>query len=105
MELLQGIQQKIRARQYEYSKHAVDQSIIRHIGVADVEEALLNRADVVEDYPDDKYGASCLILGFTNTGRPLHVQCSHPSRPRIKIITVYEPSSENWVDYRVRRDT
>ena len=103
MELLQEIRQKIAARQYEYSKHAVDQSIIRRIGVPDVEQALLSQSEVVEDYPDDKYGPSCLILGFTNTGRALHVHCSHPSRSLVKIITVYEPDSERWLDYRRRR--
>jgi hypothetical protein len=25
---------------------------------------------VIEDYPDDKYGPSCLIFGFTLKGRP-----------------------------------
>ena len=36
---------------------------------------------VIEDYPDDKDGPSCLILGFTTGGRPIRVQCSYPSRP------------------------
>lgn len=34
--------------------------------------------NIIEDYPDDKYGPSCLILGFTLAGRPLHSQCSYP---------------------------
>ncbi len=32
MAILEGIQAKIRAGQFEFSQHAVDQSIIRHIG-------------------------------------------------------------------------
>ena len=47
---------------------------------------------VIENYPEDKYGSSCLILGFTEAGKPVHVHCSHPSRSWIKIITVYEPN-------------
>jgi len=90
-------------RQYEFSKHAVDQSIIRDISVTEVEEAIAGNAKVIEDYPDDKYGPSCLILGFTRAGRPLHVQCSYPSRPLIKVITVYEPDPNLWVDFRIRR--
>jgi hypothetical protein len=103
MNLLEEIQTKILRRQYEFSKHAVDQSIIRDISVAEVEEAILGKSEIVEDYPDDKYGASCLILGFTKSGRPLHLQCSYPGRPLIKIITLYEPDSDLWVDYRVRK--
>ena len=75
MAMLDDIRRKITRRQYEFSKHAVDQSIIRDIGVREIEEAILNRSELIEDYPDDKYGPSCLILGFTSADRPLHIQC------------------------------
>jgi len=103
MAILDDIKRKIATRQYEYSKHAVDQAIMRGISVAELEEALLNRSAVIEDYPEDKYGPTCLILGFTVAGRPLHVQCSYPSRPLIKIITVYEPDQDIWMDFRIRK--
>jgi hypothetical protein len=103
MALLNEIQVKILRREYEFSKHAVDQSIIRGISVAEVEEAVTTRTEVVEDYPNDKYGPSCLILGFTMAGRSLHLQCSYPSRPIIKVITLYEPDPSHWVDLRTRK--
>jgi hypothetical protein len=101
--LLDDIREKFAARQYEFSKHAVDQTIIRGISVAELEEAISNRSEVIEDYPEDKYGPSCLVLGFTIGGRPLHIQCSYPSRPLIKIVTVYEPGSDLWIDRRIRK--
>jgi hypothetical protein len=52
------------------------------------------REDLI--YPDDRYGPSCLILGYTRNRRPLHIQCSYPSRPVLKIITVYEPAFDKW---------
>ena len=76
--MLEQIQGKILQRRYEFSKHAVDQSIIRDISVAEVEEAISGRCEIIEDYPDDKYSPSCLILGFTKAGRPFHLQCSYP---------------------------
>ena len=103
MAMLDDIRDKIKRRQYEMSKHAVDQSIVRGISVREIEEATLNRSEVIEDYPDDKYGPSCLILGFTNAGRPLHLQCTHPDRPTIRIITLYEPNPDLWIDFRTRR--
>ena len=103
MALLDDIRVKIAARQYEFSKHAVDQTIIRSISVAELEEAISNRSEVIEDYPEDKYGPSCLVLGFTIGGRPLHIQCSYPSRPLIKIVTVYEPDPDLWIDLRIRK--
>ena len=27
---------------------------------------------MIEDYPDDKYGPSCLVLGFTAEGKAIH---------------------------------
>ena len=103
MSMLDEIREKIARRQYEFSKHAVDQSIVRGITVAELEQAIRGRSEVIEDYPEDKYGPSCLILGFTNTGRPVHVHCSYPSRPLIKIITLYEPDPDLWVDLRTRK--
>jgi hypothetical protein len=100
--MIEQIRCKIRAGQFEFSRHAVDNSVLRRINVQEVREALEN-GEIIEDYPDDKYGPSCLILGFTRKRRPLHIQCSYPSRPLIKIITLYEPDPHRWQDYRIRR--
>ena len=66
--------------------------------MAEVEEAVSTKSEVIEDYPQDKYGPSCLILGSTQAGRALHLQCSYPSRPLIKIITLCEPDPDFWTD-------
>lgn len=81
----------------------MDQSILRDISVAEIEEAISGQSEVIENYPEDKYGATCLILGHTKTGRPLHIQCSYPSRPLIKIVTLYEPDPQHWIDMRIRK--
>ena len=101
--MLEEIRIKMLRRQYEFSKHAVDQSIIRDISVAEVEQAISGRIVVIEDYPEDKYGPSCLILEFTDVGRPLHIQCSYPSRPLITIVTLYQPDPALWTDHRISR--
>ena len=100
--MLDEIRRKIVAGQFEFSRHAVNQSIIRHIGVQELREAIRNGV-IIEDYPDDKYGPSCLIFGVTSQGRPIHIQCSYPSRPVVKIITLYQPDARRWVDFKVRR--
>ena len=91
------IRRKFAEEQFEFSKHAVDQSILRQIRVQEIREAIAN-GRVIEDYPEDKYGPSCLICGLTQAQRPVHVQCSYPSRSLIKIITVYEPDPQRWND-------
>ena len=102
MASIDDIREKIASGQFEFSQHAVDQSIVRHISVQELREAIA-AGEVIEDYPTDKYGPSCLVFGVTLARRPLHVQCSYPSRPLVKIITLYEPDPQRWVDFKVRR--
>jgi hypothetical protein len=100
--MIDQIRAKILGGQFEFSKHAVDQSILRHISVQEIREAI-SEGQVIEDYPNDKYGPSCLVMGYTEEGRPLHILCNYPSRPLLKIVTVYEPEEGLWLDWRVRR--
>lgn len=58
--------------------------------------------ELIEDYPDDSRGHSCLILG-TGSGRPVHVVCS-PKADYLAIITAYEPNPTLWsADFRTRK--
>ena len=92
---IKALWEKIEQNNFELSKHAVDQSIIRNIRIAEIKE-VVSVGQIIEDYPNDKYGASCLIAGFTADNRPLHIQCSYPNRPLIKIITIYQPHPQRW---------
>lgn len=67
--MIEEIRAKIVAGEFEYSKHAVDQSIVRRISVGELIEAI-EHGEIIENYPDDKYGPSCLVLGFTKQERP-----------------------------------
>lgn len=100
--MIDEIRRRVVRGEFEFSQHAVDQTIIRHISVQELREAIAG-GEVIEVYPDDKYGPSCLIFGTTSIGRPIHVQCSDPSRQIVKIITVYEPDSARWIEFKVRR--
>ena len=102
MPLIDDIRRKVKIGQFEFSKHAVDQSIIRRIGVQDLHDVIAN-GTVIEDYPEDKYGPSCLILGITSKKKPIHIQCIYPSRSILKIITLYEPDPVLWIDFKERR--
>jgi predicted alpha/beta hydrolase len=75
---------------------------LRSIRVQEVIEAVTT-GQVIEDYPDDKYGPSCLISGLTQANRNIHIQCSYPSRPLIKVITLYEPDLTQWNDNFTKR--
>jgi hypothetical protein len=96
------IRRKIKAGRFEFSKHAVDQSLRRRISVREMRQAIAD-GEMIEEYPEDKYWPSYLIFGTTTDGRPLHVQCSHPARPLVKIVTLYEPDPTRWIGFRARR--
>jgi hypothetical protein len=102
MAIIEEIRLKFSQEKYEFSKHAVDQTILREITLKEIREAM-NKSEVIEDYPDDKYGSSCLVFGLTKKNRPIHIQCSYPTRSIIKVVTVYEPDPEQWIEFKKRR--
>ena len=63
----------------------------------------IRKAKIIEDYPYDKQTPSCLLLGFTETGCPLHIQVLPADTEFVKIITLYEPDEDEWIDYSKRR--
>jgi hypothetical protein len=93
--MIDQLRQKISRGQMEYSLHAVRQMVARDISPEEVAQTVL-AGEVIEDYPDDKYGPSCLVFGVAADKRVLHVQCTHPSRPLVKVITAYEPDPAEW---------
>jgi hypothetical protein len=74
----------------------------RNIGETEIRQAGAN-AEIIEDYPNDKYSPSCLLLGFTENGRPWHIQVSYVDPELVKIITLYEPDEIEWIDFSQRR--
>lgn len=100
--MIDELQRKFVEDAFEFSKHATDQTLLREISVQEIRDTV-RTGEIIEDYPDDKYGPSCLIAGFTVNKRPIHIQCSHPSRTIIKIITFYEPDPKKWIEFKKRR--
>mgnify|MGYP003394940251 CR=1 FL=1 len=87
-------------KRFRYTKHGVEQRINRHITSKEIEQAIL-KGEIIEDYPSDKYGPSCLIYGKTRQGKVLHIQIAF--LPIISIVTVYDPNPAEWIDNKIRR--
>ena len=102
MKTLDDIRRLLSAGEFEFSRHAFKRAIERDISDAEIRQAGV-QARIIEDYPDDKYAPSSLLLGFIKTGRPLHIQASHVDSDLLKIITIYEPDPAEWYDYARRR--
>ncbi len=102
--MIEQLRHKFAHGQMEYSLHAVRQMVMRSIASEEVTQTVM-AGEVIEDYPDDKYGPSCLLFGRTTKQRALHVQCTYPSRPLVKVITTYEPDPAEWDETLKRRKT
>lgn len=102
MNLFKDLREKFSQGDFEFSKHAVDQTILREISVEEIKEAIKS-AEIIEDYSEDKYGPSILLFGFTKENKPIHIQCSYPSRSIVKVITVYEPDPDQWIEFKKRK--
>ena len=102
MKNLSNIKKLLTAGHFEFSHHAFRRAVERNVSEQEIREAGA-QAEIIEDYPNDKYSPSALLLGFTATQRPLHFQISFADTQRVKIITLYEPDPNEWIAYRTRR--
>ena len=97
---LDGLKDIVAHRPFYYTIHAQEQMAIRRIRDAEIREVILGKgAEIIEQYPEDKYSPSCLIYGVTNGGRILHAQVNGQGL----VITVYEPDKSKWLDDLKRR--
>lgn len=86
----------------EITAHAILQLKSRKIKLADI-YAGIDNGEIIEQYPNDKYYPSCLILYFRINSEPVHFVCSVGNN-RIYIITAYNPDLERWEsDFKTRR--
>jgi hypothetical protein len=99
---LRAIRNQLQNGDFEFSRHAFKRAVERNISERELRE-LGKNAEIIESYPDDKYTPSCLLLGFTANGRALHIQVSLAEGETLKIVTLYEPSSNEWLDDAQRR--
>lgn len=96
------ISRQVKSGDYELSRHADEEREVEKITMADIEQTLYS-GEIIEDYPKDPGGPSCLVLGYTSTGYPIHIVCGQTPSKKLRIITVYTPSFPKWIDPRTRR--
>ena len=99
---LQQVRLELSNGNFEFSLHALRRVTERDISNAEIRQAGL-KATIIEEYPSDKYSPSCLLLGFTQEGRLLHIQVALLDTSKVKIVTIYEPDPNVWAGYSRRR--
>ena len=93
--ILQQVRDKANQRLL-FLPHAIRQMSRPDRMITTIEvENIVKIGEVIEDYPNDARGHSCLILGFGENNRPIHVVCA-PKSEYLAIITAYCPDINDW---------
>jgi hypothetical protein len=87
---LQWIIGSVAAQQYRYSRHGDNERQNDGLSLLEVEEALLS-GRILEQYPDTGRGESCLVVGFSDGGKPIHIVCGRMGEGMV-VVTVYVPT-------------
>ena len=97
---IKAIREKVSRDQYEISLHAEKERYAEEVTISDLETAIFN-GEILEDYPEDPRGPSCLVLGYSQN-RPIHIVCGYTLIRWVRIVTVYKPKLPKWIDERIR---
>lgn len=91
------IRREIQKQRYEISIHADDERLADGIAISQVEFAL-SKCEIIEHYPNDPRGESCLAVGITSEGTSIHAVCGRNLSGHLILITVYVPTMPKWKD-------
>jgi len=95
------IRSEIKNQTYVISLHADEERLADGLTIRQIEYALSD-CEILETYPEDVRGESCLVLGFTTAGKAIHIVCGMNRDEHIVWITVYLPTMPKWKDPRTR---
>lgn len=87
-----------------YTEHALDEMNAEEeiISCDEIREVIF-KGEIIEDYPKDRRGHSCLLFYYASERRPLHIVCA-PKPSYLGIITAYVPTLDKWTeDFKTRR--
>ncbi len=87
--ILEQIRVQAAAENIRITQHAQQEMVEEDITLDEALQAIAT-GQIVENYPEHRRGACCLLNGMTRQSRPLHIVCT-TAQPVLIIITVYEP--------------
>lgn len=84
------IKEKAEKEEYYFSSHGDEERQNDNLTIGEIEEAIFN-GRILEHYEDTGRGESCLLAGFSNNGKPIHLVCGQ-RKDWLVIVTVYIPT-------------
>jgi hypothetical protein len=74
VQLAKKVKKDVKSGNFRFTAYAIERCVERDIAPVDVKAAILT-GEIIEHYPTDKYGESCLICGIARSDKILHVNC------------------------------
>ena len=100
---ISDIQTVVAAGQILWTEHVALRLRERSLRRQDLISCIQN-GEIIEQYPHDTPFASCLILGTSVSGKPLHVVCGLDLGINCYMITAYSPDPDEWeIDNKTRK--
>ena len=65
--MIDNIRKRVEDGDYALTIHGFERCVERNISPDEIRYVILS-GEIIEDYPKDKYGPSCLIYGITQRG-------------------------------------
>lgn len=96
------IRKLLENKKIQWCGHILTRMQRRSIKIKDIIDCIYN-GEIIEYYPSDYPFPSCLILGYSNDSKAIHVVCAL-GQNYIWMITVYYPDENEWLeDLKTRR--
>ncbi|MDH5719855.1 MAG: DUF4258 domain-containing protein [Spirochaetia bacterium] len=91
---LSWIKSKVKKEKYFFSFHGDKERMADNLLISEIETALL-KGQILEAYPDTGRGESCLVVGYSDSGKPIHIVCGKKNN-ELCIITTYIPKAPKF---------
>lgn len=86
------------------SRHSLSEAANDDLKLGEIYDSVVESGELIEDYPDAYPTPACLVLGFNTISEPIHSVWSYDRIKQVaKLITVYRPDPNRWVNWRLRR--
>jgi hypothetical protein len=100
-DILARLRAQAASQDVRLTQHAQQEMVAEAISLEDVLHAAAG-GRILENYPEHRRGACCLLHGIDAAGRDIHIVCT-TAQPMFIIITVYLPKPPKWISPTQRR--
>ena len=100
---IENIINAIKNNQIRITDHADEEAESDNLIFDEIYFSVYN-GEIIENYPSDNPYPSCLILGKTFSGDPIHSVWAYNDKNKwVALITVYRPDPKRWVNWKIRK--